>query len=46
MENKTQIAQTILLNKFVLTLLVLMLILALSSGLGIAEVANSPATPL
>lgn len=43
---KTQIAQTILLNKFALTLLVLMLILALSSGHGIAELNQGAPLPL
>lgn len=43
---KSEILQTVLLNKYVLTLLVLMLMLALSSGLGIAVLENSPATPL
>jgi hypothetical protein len=42
---KPEIVQTILLNKFVLTLLVIMLMLALSSGIGIAEMSQPPQLP-
>ena len=43
---KYEIVQTVLLNKFVLTLFVIMLMLAISSGLGTAEIIQGHPSPL